>query len=111
MCGLVTQLFFSEEMACWKLIWSVFKNELIYSENQKEQVFLKRRRETDPHLHLQNSKVKGGKWAIEYVCFNTSALPIVPNQFEFHTMERQFHCLYVLLCLEHGVIIVLNQAL
>lgn len=30
--------------------------------------------------------MKGAKWAIEYVCFNTSALPVVPNQFKFHTM-------------------------
>lgn len=45
------------------------------------------------------------------VCFNTSALPVVPNQFKFHSMERQFHCLHVLLCLEHGVTIVLNKAL
>lgn len=32
----------------------------------------------------KNSNWKSGKWAIEYVCFNTKSLPIVPNQFGFH---------------------------
>lgn len=82
------------------------------TEKQEEYLFvIKKGGEANPHLHVQKSTMKGAKWAIEYVCFNTSALPVVPNQFKLGTMEVQLHCLYVLPCLEHGAIIVLNQAL
>lgn len=84
----------------------------MHTEKQEEYLFVIKEEEKQILICMCKSpQWKGAKWAIEYVCFNTSALLVVPNQFKLGTMEVQLHCLYVLPCLEHGVIIVLNQAL